>query len=105
MTHNTDMRIRRLIATLVIFLTIGVSARPVRPGHFVATQPDGSTFLSTLIGDESARIRKTAEGHAIIQGSDGWWYYAEYDADGLRRSSGCRVGEDVPSDWLQFPDW
>ena len=92
---------KRIIFSTFFLLTVfSALASPARRGLTLLTQPDGSTFLSTLIGDEFARIRKTAEGHAIIQGSDGWWYYAEYDADGLRRSSGCRVGEDVPSDVL-----
>ena len=100
MTHNTDMRIRRFIATLVIFLTIGASARPVRPGHFVATQPDGSTFTAVCIGDEFLKIIKTTQGHTIVKDSDGWWCYAIYNADGSRYSSGRRVGSQVSSDIL-----
>ena len=100
MTHNTDMRIRRFIATLVIFLTIGASARPVRPGLFVATQPDGSTFTAVCIGDEFLKIIKTTQGHTIVKDSDGWWCYATYSADGSRYSSGERVGSNVSSDIL-----
>lgn len=100
MTHNTDMRIRHFIATLVIFLTIGASARPVRPGHFVATQPDGSTFTAVCIGDEFLKIIKTTQGHTIVKDSDGWWCYATYNADGSRYSSGERVGSNVSSDIL-----
>ena len=100
MTHNTDMRIRRFIATLVIFLTIGASARPVRPGHFVATQPDGSTFTAVCIGDEFLKIIKTTQGHTIVKDSDGWWCYATYNADGSRYSSGERVGSNVSSNIL-----
>ena len=61
------MRIRVFLATLVIFLTIGVSARPVRPGHFVATQPDGSTFTAICLGDEFLKIINTDQVHAIVK--------------------------------------
>ena len=30
------------------------------------------------------RVKVTDEGAAVIQGEDGWWYYAEYDASGNR---------------------
>ena len=100
MTNNTGMRIRHFIATLFVFLTIGLSARPVRPGYFVAAQPDGSTFTAVCTGDEFLKIIKTTKGYAIVQDSDGWWCYATYDIDGSRSSSGCRVGSQAPSEIL-----
>lgn len=94
------MRIRHYFATLVIFLTITLSARPVKPGTFIFTQPDGSTFPAVCLGDEFLRIIKTTQGHAIVKDNDGWWCYAIYDTDGSRRSSGYRVGEEVPYEIL-----
>lgn len=94
------MIIRHHLATLVIFLTIGLSARPVRPGNFAAIQPDGSTFTAVCLGDEFLRIIKTQDGHAIVKDNDGWWCYAIYNADGSRFSSGCRVGDEMSSDIL-----
>lgn len=76
------------------------AASPARKGSFISVQPDGTSFQSTLYGDEYLKIRQTDGGHAIIQGSDGWWYYAIYDSDGLRRNSGYKVGRDAPADIL-----
>lgn len=95
------MSTKRIIFSTILLLTaFSVFAAPARKGLALLTQPDGSSFLSTLTGDEFTHIRQTSEGHAIMQGSDGWWYYAEYDSDGLRRSSGHKVGPSVPADVL-----
>lgn len=91
---------RIFFSTFLLLMAISVLGAPARKGQTMLTQPDGTTFLSTLVGDEFARIRQTSEGHAIIQGSDGWWYYAEYDQDGLRYSSGHKVGSHTPEDVL-----
>lgn len=89
-----------IFSTFLLLIAFYAMAAPARKGQMRLSQPDGTTFLSTLHGDEFARIRKTIEGHAVIQGSDGWWYYAEFDPDGLRRSSGHKVGSDVPAEVL-----
>lgn len=92
------MRIRTLLIYIGILLTaISASASPARKGPVVLTQPDGTTFSAILQGDEFMRIKTTTEGHAIIQDNDGWWYYAIYESDGTRSSSGWRVGTDTPS--------
>ncbi len=87
-----------LIPALLYFTTL--FGAPARKGIMLLTQPDGTTFVSHLRGDEFTKIRTTADGHAIMQGSDGWWHYAVYDSDGLRHSSGHRVGHEVPADIL-----
>ena len=95
------MSTKRIIFSTILLLTaFSVFAAPARKGLALLTQPDGSSFLSTLTGDEFTHIRQTIEGHAIMQGSDGWWYYAEYDSDGLRHNSGHKVGPSVPADVL-----
>lgn len=38
------------------------------------------------------KIKTTLDGNAIIQEADGWWCYAEFAADGSRRSSGVHIG-------------
>ena len=75
-------------------------AGPARKADILLTQPDGSTFMSVLHGDEFFKIRRTAEGHAIMQDIDGWWYYATYNSEGLRSSSGYKVGQEVPAEIL-----
>ena len=90
-------RNRIIFSTFLLFSMLSAMAIPARKTDILLTQPDGSTFMSVLHGDEFFKIRQTAEGHAIMQGRDGWWYYAVYDQDGLRSSSGYKVGQDVPS--------
>lgn len=91
---------RIVFSTFCLLVAITMMASPARKGRMLLTQPDGTCFVSTLQGDEFARIRQTAEGHAIILGNDGWWYYAEYDSEGFRRSSGHKVGGGAPADVL-----
>ena len=94
------MRIRAFLSILVIFLTFQLNARPVRHAIFTFTQPDGSTFPALCRGDEFLKINTTVQGHAIVRDAEGWWCYAIYDTDGSRKSSGYRVGGDVPYDVL-----
>ena len=91
---------RIVFSTFYLLVVFSMMASPSRTGRILLTQPDGTSFMSTLKGDEFARIRQTSEGHAIILGNDGWWYYAEYDSEGLRYSSGYKVGGDTPADVL-----
>lgn len=90
-----------------VFLTffafaLTINAAPARRGPVVMTQPDGSTFIAQLRGDEFMKIKTTADGCAIIQGEDGWWYYGIYDAQGLT-SSGIKVGGKAPSESRNIP--
>ena len=91
---------RIVFSTFFLLVMFSMMAAPARKGRILLTQPDGTSFVSTLQGDEFARVRQTEDGHAIILGNDGWWYYAEYDSEGFRYSSGYKVGSDVPADVL-----
>lgn len=86
------------IILILLLSAFQALASPARKGPAVTTQPDGSTFISYLKGDEFARVRTTSEGHAVMQGSDGWWYYAGFDSEGLRYSTGLRVGKVNPAE-------
>ena len=70
------MRIRTFLSILVIILTFQLNARPARHVNVTLTQPDGSTFTASCVGDEFMKIIKTADGHAIARDEDGWWCYA-----------------------------
>ena len=94
------MRNRLLIATLGVFLTIFLNARPIKPVTSTVTQPDGSIFTAICVGDEFHKTITTLQGNAIIRDSDGWWCYAIYNADGSRYSSGYHIGEDTPEEVL-----
>ena len=88
-----------------ILISIASLASPARRGGITLTQPDGTSFKAYLTGDEFTRIKTTADGHAIVQDSDGWWCYAMYDSDGTKTSSGHRVGtDDVPGSVTMIQD-
>ena len=91
----------RIFALLTCSLfSILASARPARTGMYTFYQPDGTSFQGRCYGDEFYKIKTTSEGCAIVQGEDGWWCYAEFDAEGARKSSGYHVGGIVPSNVL-----
>lgn len=86
------------ILLLVIFLSVPADARPAAKGVHTLLQPDGTVFSAVIRGDEFIRLKTTLSGHAIIQDADGWWSYAEYDAEGRKVSTGIHVGDALPSD-------
>lgn len=92
------MRIRTFLSILVIILTFQLNARPARHVNVTLTQPDGSTFTASCVGDEFIKIIKTADGHAIARDEDGWWCYAIYGPDGSKTSSGIHIGSATPTD-------
>ncbi|MGN0188476.1 MAG: hypothetical protein ACI395_03055, partial [Candidatus Cryptobacteroides sp.] len=95
------MRIKSVFFCLITsFCTFTAYAIPARRGIFTLSQPDGSRFEAVLWGDEFGHIKKTRDGHAIIQDEDGWYCYASFDAQGRRFSSGVRVGDAASSDVL-----
>ena len=85
---------------LFTFFNLLTSARPVRVGNHTFHQPDGSSFQARCVGDEFYKIHLTNDGYAIVKGEDGWWYYADFEADGKRVLSGHKVGQDTPQSVL-----
>ena len=84
------------IIFVALLTAAGMNARPARPGRITITQPDGTTFTTTIKGDEWFRIHTTEDGKAVIRDNDGWWSYAVYDNDGKKKSTGYHVGKSVP---------
>lgn len=83
---------RFLTALMALFIYTAASAGPARSGKILLTQPDGSKFYAIFAGDEFMKIKMTEAGEAIIQDEQGWWCYAVYDFQGIKTSTGCRVG-------------
>jgi M6 family metalloprotease-like protein len=73
------------LALVCVFLFTGrAEASPAAPIEYTLTQPDGKTsFLVHQWGDEWNNGKETFEGYSIVQMADGWWVYAEPQADGL----------------------
>jgi hypothetical protein len=95
------MRLKHIILTFILILASMTSqAVPARRTPVYLRQPDGTVFQARMKGDEFIRIRTDIAGHAIMQGEDGWWYYAVYDEKGHRKSTGIKVGTETKSDIL-----
>lgn len=71
-------------------------ARRANPHPFTLTQPDGTTFVARLIGDEFTHVLMTEDGAAIIRDRDGWYCYALFENDATILSSGYHVGTYTP---------
>ena len=84
---------RIVFFSLLLLLTasLRVSAIPARNIPMTVRQPDGSELRIIVSGDEFYRMVRTEDGCAVTQGEDGYWYYAAYDINGAKRSSGVRV--------------
>lgn len=81
-----------LIQALSLSVNYDSMARPARKGKIAFMQPDGSSFVGSITGDEFFRLKMTESGESIIRDEDGWWCYAAYDALGNKYSSGVKVG-------------
>lgn len=85
---------KRYIVLTLLFLfaaSLRASAIPARNTPVTVRQPDGSELRIIVSGDEFYRMVRTEDGCAVIEETDGYWYYAAFDFNGARRSSGVRV--------------
>lgn len=89
------MRYKIYILAALALLYLPCMAVPARRTQAVLRQPDGTTFTAILKGDEYQHIMLTPDGCALVQDADGWYSYAEFDADGGRRSSGIHAGRET----------
>ncbi|WP_281184093.1 hypothetical protein [Trichlorobacter lovleyi] len=87
----------------IIIFFIGISlyatqlhAGPANPDQVTISQPDGSKLLTRLHGDEFQNwTEHLTSGHTIIRNkSNGFWEYAEQNADGTLKGSGIKVVPD-----------
>lgn len=87
----------RRLATAICLLCICAFESPAIPASqevFVATQPDGTTLLVRLHGDEFFHYTTTADGLVIIENeTDGFYYYARNDASGRPGPSSVRAAD------------
>ncbi len=92
------MKHKIILSILVLLISFSAFSAPARKGMVYLTQPDGTSFSARISGDEFMKIVTTSSGEAVIQDSEGWWCYASYDGNGLKSSSGYRVGQDAPDE-------
>lgn len=87
-----------IIATF-LFATSMALAKPALPGLRILYQPDGTSFMAELRGDEFGHILLSSQGHALVQGSDGFYDYAHFDENGAMLDSGVHFASvNAPSD-------
>lgn len=92
---------KTIVAVTVLLLAgLSASAAPAKRGPITLSQPNGYSFRATLRGDEFGHVLMTEAGCAIMQGSDGYYCYAFFDAAGKPSSSGIHVGDSAPADAL-----
>ncbi len=77
---------------IAAFNALEVSGKPAWKGTLRLSQPDGSTVLAKLAGDEYGHVMTDLEGNALVQNGDGYWCYAFYSQDGSVHSSGIIAG-------------
>ena len=94
------MRRTLLTVLLAAFFCVQAFGSAPRKGAFLMYQPDGTSFMARLHGDEFMKVLTTSDGYAVNKGTDGYYYYASFLPDGSRVSSGHKVGSDAPSSAL-----
>lgn len=88
------MNKRHILPILIVLClaTLHLSAKPAKGVPVLLYQPDGSSFIARLVGDEYQHLMLTNAGNAVVQDPDGWYSYQLFSPDGSRRSSGVHVG-------------
>ncbi len=92
-----NMKHKLALSILVLFISFSAHSGPARKGPIYLVQPDGTTFIARIRGDEFKKTVTTENGNSVIQEAEGWWCYAYYDESGRKTSSGHRVGADAPA--------
>ena len=77
---------------LLVGLDAAAGASPADPTPRTITQPDGSTFVGRLFGDEYVNGVETDAGFTVVQDAGGAWTFAEATRTGRLRSTGLRPG-------------
>lgn len=79
-----------------IFLT--VNAAPFRFLETIVIQPDGSQLTLYASGDEFYHWVHDKDGYTILQGEDGYCYYARKDDSGNLKATTYRADNSLPAD-------
>ena len=72
-----------LVAALMLMAITGW-ARPALSGAVKCVQPDGSTVMLVLHGDEYYHFSTTTDGYTVLQSENGAWEYAVLEGNRLR---------------------
>lgn len=76
-----------ILSALALGVGATLSAMPAKPGLITTRQPDGTEISLHLHGDEHAHWAVTADGYTLLQDAEGYWAFAERDAEAVVASS------------------
>lgn len=86
---------KKLFATILCALSASamtLMAVPAKPTPFKYTQPDGTTVMLQLRGDERSHVMTTTEGYPVARDADGYYCFAELDAENVLKATEVRAG-------------
>lgn len=84
------------LSVLILSVVIEIKPAPFDTGMTELQQPDETTFIGRIWGDEFFSWAETEAGYRFIQSGDGWYYYATLDQNGEFTKTTYKVGIDSP---------
>lgn len=88
---------RKLLLIVIAMFFVGTAKSvPAYPGNITLKQPDGTSLTIQLHGDEYLNFRTTIDGYTVVRRDDGFYSYAQLNANGLLVST-SRVAHDPDS--------
>jgi M6 family metalloprotease-like protein len=94
MVHDISEKERD--SSIYDMLSNGYSPYMPDPTPFTITQPDGSTFEASRVGERIGGHIETLEGYTIMEGEGGWWTYADKNERGELVPTEYHVGSIEP---------
>lgn len=92
-----SFRIFFTVIIAVVAISYKAAAVPAYPGPITVTQPDGTTLVIRIHGDEF--LHWTTCGNSLVtKGDDGFYHYAAFGSDGITKASGSRVTATLSGD-------
>lgn len=93
----------KILFLFLIFIVLSslLDAAYLDTGYITWKQPDGTEFIAREWGDEFFNWFETDEGYAIIQDTDGWYYYSKLDNRGEFSPSNKIVGKHKPTGFVK----
>mgnify|MGYP005842640525 FL=1 len=85
-----------LLAVFILFNVNEIKSAPFDTGMTELQQPDETTFIGRIWGDEFFYWAETEDGYRFVQSGDGWYYYATLDQNGEYAPTNYKVGIDTP---------
>jgi hypothetical protein len=85
-----------MIILQIIIYNFSIDAGPFDTGMIELQQPDETTFIGRIWGDEFFFWAEAEDGYRFVHSGDGWYYYAQLNQDGEFAPTIYKVGIDIP---------